>query len=462
MSKFSLSPRGKSMLDALSTHVQDRLDSRLKKFEGRTDTQAKTEIKKALEKYVLQTLLIKGANSAAGVAIATHIAKAIHPDPPVRAVSNLLVDFDSLPDREVVGSHVLPNSDSLADTSGNGAVNASAYELYLLLEIRFEGKKLGEWLAECDQDALAAFASGAGADDDSDVYSILLEPKNQRVATDARLKQVYWLVSDDPLDDNAYHLLAPLYASSLAHRVYAKVNPNVWFYGDHNKAARKALRERAPFEDGYTSYPNLAVQKLGGTKPQNISQLNSERGGQNYLLASLPPHWQSKTVYPPMGGAMRAFERRQQVRLTLDELKRFLEADPANNMHTRDFRDDLTTVLVDELMLFTLEMHTLPPGWTSDERCRLSLDEQFWLDPGRADQDVEFAMARSQSAWHEDVCARAASWLNRALGRDNDLMFGDAEHRHWQGEFDGVLKSFRRQLDDMQDALREDDEGEAA
>lgn len=35
-------------------------------------------------------------------------------------------------------------------------------------------------------------------------------------------------------------------------------------------------------------YPNLAVQKFGGTKPQNISQLNSERGWQQ-LSAGLSP-----------------------------------------------------------------------------------------------------------------------------------------------------------------------------
>ncbi len=460
----TLTTRGESMLQQMNAHVQRRLDNKLAKFEGRTDAQAKSEIKRAHEKYVLKSILVKGASSAPGVAIATHIAKATHPDPQVKQVANLLIDFGSLPSRVEVGSHVLPDDESLADATGNGAVNSAAYELYLLLGTRFEGRKFSEWLSGMDQDALSAFARGMGTDDDSDVYSVLLNRKNLKVSTDARLKQVYWLVGDDPADNTGFRLLAPLYATSLTHRFYAQVSPNIWFYGDRNKAARKALRERTAFDGGYTSYPNLAVQKLGGTKPQNISQLNSERGGQNYLLASLPPSWQSRSVYPPMTESFRSFQGRPEVRRILNDLKRFLESDPAKNMHTRDLRDDLTAMLADELMIFTVEIHSLKPGWTMDERCRLAPDEQFWLDPGRAELDDEFAAARRQSSWSESISIRAANWLNGRLNYKSALNFGDVEHAHWKGEFDSVLESFRRQLDDMQDALRndDDDEGDAA
>ncbi|WP_299260195.1 type I-F CRISPR-associated protein Csy1 [uncultured Kushneria sp.] len=450
------------MLQEMHAHVQKRLEKRIAKFEGRTDTQAKAEIKKAHEKYSLDSILKKGASCASGVAIATHIAKATHPDLQVKLVNNLNVEFGELPRRSEVGSHLLSAKESLADATGNGAVNSAAYELYLLLEAKFEAKKFSEWLGKNDQDALSAFATGTKTDDVSDVYSTLLDAKSPKPATDSRLKQLYWLVGDDPCDDASYRLLAPLYATALAHRVYAHVSLNTWFYGDQNKAARKALKDKTPFEGGYTSYPNLAIQKFGGTKPQNISQLNSERGGQNYLLASLPPNWRSRDVYPPMRDAFQTFGRRQDVRRTLADLKRFLESDPSANRHTRDLRDDLTAMLVDELMLFTFDIHSVSSGWTTDEHCQLAADEQYWLDPGRAEQDADFAEARHQSEWHETVSARAAQWLNRELNRDSALNVGDVEHEHWKGRFDAVLKSFRRQLDDLQDALRDDDEDEGA
>lgn len=460
-----LTPRSEAILQEMHGHIRRRLEKRLDKFGKRTDSQAKTEIKKAHEKYCLSSILKKGAACASGVSIATHVAKATHPDLQVKQVPNPNIKFRALPDRSEVGSHVLPDDESLADATGNGAVNSAAYELYLLLDIRFQGKKLGEWLHGQDQDALSAFAEGSGTEDAVDVYSVLLNEKNSKPSADARLKQLYWLTGSEPTDNASYHLLAPLYATALTHRFYAQVSPNTWFFGDHNKAARKALREQTAFESGYTNYPNLAVQKLGGTKPQNISQLNSERGGQNYLLASLPPSWESSEIYAPMRDVFRMFKGRPDVRRIVGELKHFLETDPVRNMHTRDLRDDLTTMLVDELMLFTFKIHSMAPGWTIDERCQLSLEEQYWLDPGRAREDVEFAEARRQSDWHEAVSARAANWLNRELNHKSPLSFGDAEHGHWKRRFESILTAFRRQLDDLQDALRDEDddpEGEAA
>lgn len=453
-----LTARSALMLNKMQAHVHHRLSKELEKWKGRSDSQAKQGISKATEKYVLANILRKGAACASRISVATHIAKATHPDLKARNVSNLNVRFEHLPLRSEVGSHLLYDTQSLADTTGDGAVNSAAYELYLLLETKVENKSLGAWLKEEDGDALFAFAKGLGVNDISDAYTVLLEDKVSKPSTDTRLKQLYWLVGENPSKNSNYHLLAPLYATSLTHRVYEKVNLNHWFYGEHNKAARKALREGKAFENGYISYPGLAVQKLGGTKPQNISHLNSVRVGQNFLLASLPPNWQSRDIYPPMRDAFRSFTRRTSVWKTVHELKDFLETDPAKNVHTRDLRDDFTAILVDELMLFTFDMHSLAPGWTAGDKCELVAEEQYWLDPGRAHQDGEFDQARRLSPWHETVSNRAAGWLNRELNYKSALKVGDPEYDHLQKQIEVVLKNFRRQLDDLQDALRDDDE----
>ena len=458
MENSVLTSRGLAMLNKMHEHVHQRLNKELDKWDGRSDSQAKQSISKAKDKYVLASILEKGSKCASRISVATHVAKATHPDLKVRFVSNPNVRFGELPYRSEVGSHLLPDTESLADTTGDGAVNSAAYELYLLLDSKFEDKTFGEWLKQENDDALTAFAKGLGTKDNSDIYTALLEKKTPTPATDPRLKQIYWLVGDDPRKNADYHLLTPLYATSLTHRVYLKVSPNTWFYGDNNKAARKARRGGMIFEGGYISYPDLAVQKLGGTKPQNISQLNSARVGQSYLLASLPPNWQSRDIYPPMRDAFRAFKRRPAVRNTVYELKHFLETDPAKNMHTRNLRDDLITMLVDELMLFTFDMHSLAPGWTADDKCELVAEEQYWLDPGRAYQDVEFDHARLRSPWHKVISDRAAGWLNRELNYKSALNVGDPEHDYWQKRIEAVLKNFCLQLNDLQDALRDDDE----
>lgn len=462
-----LNYRGEKILRIMEDHVNQRLQKELKKWETRTDTEAKQNIRKSVDKYALERILRKGAATTSSIAVATHIAKPVHPDLKVKKSTNINVDLRNMPNRHEIGSHLLAFKYGMADTTGDGKYNAAAYELYLLLDLEIDGESLSTWLSNQDQDAIDAIGVAAQNQDEaanlSRTLNALMEGKTTGPATDTRAKQLYWLVGDDPKDDENYRLIAPLYATALTQNIYTQVNLNTWFFGDENKAARKALRERTRYDEGYKSYPNLAVQKFGGTKPQNISQLNSERRGENYLLASLPPNWQSREIYAPMQDAFRSFKRRPTVWQNLVELKRFLQTDPARNMQTRDYRDDLTVMLVDELMLFTFDMHSLAPGWSADEKCRLPPGEQYWLDPGRAHLDAEFDEARRLSNWHEEVSGRAADWLNHELNRKSPINLGDVEHRHWQSRFDGVMTRFRRQLDDLQDALRDEhDEGELA
>ncbi len=404
-----------------------------------------------------QTWLADAARRVSQLQVVTHSLKAIHPD---AKGTNCYVEPGQLAQSGLVGSNCLP-----ADFQGDVVGNAAALDVYKFLKLEWQGRSLLELAIAFDETLIDSLSQDRDeAENWVRAFASITEPKGAP-SSHARGKQLYWLVGDDPSDNGNFYLLAPLYATALTQRFYDQVSLNTWYFGDQNKAARKALRDQTPFEGGYISYPNLATQKLGGTKPQNISQLNSERGGQNYLLASLPPQWSSRAVYAPMRDTFRAFKGRSNVRRIVGELKRFLETDPAKNMHTRDLRDDLTAMLVDELMLFTFDVHSLPPGWTTHEKCQLALEEQYWLDPGRANKDSEFAEARRQSDWHAAVSSRAANWLNRELNYKSPLNFGDAEHHHWKRRFEGIVTEFHRQLDDLQEALRDEDdeyEGDAA
>tara|TARA_B100000700_G_scaffold309361_1_gene388337 strand:- start:10896 stop:12308 length:1413 start_codon:yes stop_codon:yes gene_type:complete len=430
---------------------------------------------KLQQQFDPQTWLADAARRVGQLQVVTHSLKAIHPE---AKGTNLYVEPGQLHTREAVGSHCLPT-----DFEGDVVGNAAALDVYKFLKLRWEGRSLLERALEND-DLLIDALSEDRAEAQAWVHAFagIVEPKGTP-SSHARGKQIYWLVGDDPTDNASYHLLAPLYATALTHRFYAQVSPNTWFFGDHNKAARKALRERTAFEDGYTSYPNLAVQKLGGTKPQNISQLNSERGGQNYLLASLPPDWVSRDVTPPLRteSVLPRFGRRQPVRQLMNDLTNWMKQNrkedeqrhkqgkkPRKTMQDRDLHDDLTASLADELLMFTFELHRLPSGWSADDDCRLVVSEQYWLDPGRAESDPDFDTARRQSDWHEDVAQRVASWLKHNLDRRMKVTLGDSEHDHWEKQIDVVMKSFRRQMDDLKDALcdevddSDDPEGEAA
>jgi CRISPR-associated protein Csy1 len=183
-------------------------------------------------------------------------------------------------------------------------------------------------------------------------------------------------------------------------------------------------------------YPNLAIQKLGGTKPQNISQLNSERRGDNCLLASLPPVWQSLTVKPLFGvdSMFKVFGWRRQVRTLAADLRHFLEADPDPNLETRTRRDEVVANLLDELMQFSAEVHTLDPGWSADVQCDLSPAHIAWLDPQGTDVAIADVIDR--------IAGDFANWLNAQL-RD-PLPTGDAEYLHWRKQARELFKHEER------------------
>lgn len=431
--------RSRAIRSRLDEHVSRRLARALKKWEGKTDSLARQEMKKAHEKYRLDEILRKGRVCSSHIAVVTHLAKATHPDLKVKRVSNPNVRFRALPDRKEIGSHLLPDGHSLADTTGDGAHNAAAYELLLLLDLGFEGNTIAGWLLEEDTDALRAFAGEDATHEEALMIAkeltALLREKTTHPSTDHRAKQLYWLVGNDPTENAAYHLLAPLYATSLAHVVYGVIQDR---FDEANKAARQARRDRRAHDGVFRDYPDLAVQKLGGTKPQNISQLNSERRGSNYLLSSAPPVWKSRQLRSPRrlpSILERIYGARQEVRDTVLAMRRFLESDPPANAETRNRVDAYLDTLIDELVQLAGEYQRgFPAGWSRDSDVELIEAERLWLDPLRAEipEEADFRAQWLWQDWPTEIGRRFGNWLNAQL--DGRLPMGDAELRKWKKE----------------------------
>jgi CRISPR-associated protein Csy1 len=252
-----------------------------------------------------------------------------------------------------------------------------------------------------------------------------------------------------PHPDDGYHLLAPLFPTSLVHRVYHTLREHKFSEGV--KEARKARGDKKLFAHGYYEYPDLAVQGFGGSKPQNVSQLNSERHGENWLLPSLPPVWQSESVKPLFGISTifdRAYGNRREVRHLITTLATFLKSvRDYNNARIRKTRADLVDRLVDELLQFGYERAELPSGWSSDDACQLPQAEALWLDPGRAIDDEVFATLYQQGEWKDEVANRFARWLNARLREKGDLHMGDPEHAEWAGVLNEALRVMKEELD---------------
>lgn len=446
--------RSQRIRQAMQAHVASRLARALAKWDGKNDALARQGIVVAHEKYQLATILEKGSK-ANGMAIATHIAKGIHPDLKIKQVTNLSVRFHELSTLDEVGSHVLNSQESLADATGDGAYNAAAYELYLLLDCKVESTTLGALLQSGDTDAVGALGhKSAEAEKLAEKLVFLLESKCVKPAVQTLSKQIYWFSGTNPANDNDYCLLAPLYPASLVHQAYLQIHPAR--YGLANLAARKAKRDGKTHEHAYEEYRDWALQKMGGTKPQNVSQLNSERGGTNYLLSSLPPPaWKPSPRYLPVhcnSAFDRAFGARPAVRRTVKACLAFLLTNPEPNRHTRQKVDDLLDSLVDELVIYAGELQSQVAGWSLDDRYGdLALPEKLWLDPRRAEMpdQAEFAEQWLLMDWPAEIGKRFAKWLNAEL--QGKLPVGDAEARQWRKVLLGEGSSWAQSLRTLRD-----------
>ena len=445
-------------------HVAARLRAALARLEGKEDAATRKRKEDAQEKYQLTSILEKGGRAAPAIVVASHTAKGVHPDLKVKEVTNLAVDFSALPSLQEIGSHVLATGSSLMDTTGDGAYNAAGYELYLLLDCPFEGQTLGALLVSHDADVMFAFSQSTDGERNKSLpWLRLLDQKCPKPAVHGRSKQIYWLAEgDDPSEDKAYELLAPLYPASLAHEMYKQIHQHR--FGEMNKAARQARKDKKTYDGVFHDYPYLAVRKMGGTKPQNISHLNSERLGTNYLLASLPPAWRSSEIRLPVHASSvfdKLFIARPEVRRAVRELRAFLATDPEPNLQTRERRESLIDVLVDEMVSLAGEIQqALAAGWSRDaERFgKLAREEQLWLDPLRAELREEAAFAREWlwMDWPAEVGKRFANWLNSQLF--GQLPVGDVEARKWKKELLTDEDGFGQQLRELRKRIagRED------
>ncbi|CAN7152891.1 type I-F CRISPR-associated protein Csy1 [Pseudorhodoferax sp. LjRoot39] len=428
--------RSAALRSAIERFLQERLDTKLKPLPP--DDPKRQAL---LAQFEFKTWIDDAARRASQIQAVTHALKATHPD--ARGTS-LYKPPAELVQHALVGSHCLPD-----DFAGDVVGNAAALDVYKFLRIAHEGQTLLDRMRAGDADVLAALSDdGAQAQAWIDAFVGIAQPRG-KAASHTQAKQLYWLVGEDPRMDANYHLLAPLYASSLAHAVFGAINEDR--FGEPAKAARQARRDGTFSDTPVHEYPHLAVQKLGGTKPQNISQLNSERGGSNYLLASMPPLWEASELQMPLRieNAIHAFGRQREVRRLVRELAAFLKADPGKTFETRNDRDHWTDQLIDELLHYgNLVQQSFEPGWTAADDCRLLEHQQLWLDPGRGLKDEEFAKQWRSMQWVQGVYDDFAKWLNERLSKATGLPMGGAEDRHWAREF-GNEQEFRWQIDQM-------------
>ncbi len=388
----------------IATFIAERLQAKLDKIKIEDPTGAEQEAQ-LRSQHDAATWLDDAARRSSQLQVVTHALKGTHPD---AKGSSLRCDPAALPATAEVGSHCLGDAAPL-DVVGN----AAALDVFKLLKqplpgevhslLALSGAADSDWLAALSADPAKAAAWAAAFAG--------LEQARGAPATHTLAKQVYWQIGLDAHAADGFHLLAPLYPTALVHRVHEVLQAHR--FGEPAKLAR-AARKAGEWHDQPThDYPQLAFQQLGGTKPQNISQLNSERRGANPLLASLPPQWDREHQRPPLGidTLFELLTYRPGVRDELKALRRFLESDPDQVIGTRERRNAAVERLLDALIELTAWARDFEPGWSLDATCRLPSSQRLWLDPDGFDNPTGLTPATATEA----VADQFGVWLNQQL-----------------------------------------------
>ena len=417
----------------LDTAIQNFLDERKKKWlkpkiTGNTTDEEKEAFEaEATEKFSLEICLPFEATRAKQIGITSHPAKYTHPD-----IKKDEISFITNPPRKAADGFVRTgNVDDIKLDAFGGAAGLAAYA-FLTIVLK-DGKTVLQHLEEETEEIKNQLDIPENSF--AEMRSMFLKVRqsnNGSTITDGRLKQIFFPVKDH------YHLLSILTPSGLMYKLKERIND--MHFSDEAKEAREARKANQPHEKGFPEVYGLSVIGYGGTKPQNISVLNSQNGGKAYLLSSMPPELSKWSIQPPR---VNFFSDSLWPKAFKGEFLKFHDQliSEVNNSHVRKRRDwimrDIFYQVADRLWM----IRYLDGGWSDSDYYRdLPEFQKIWLDQQYKED------RKKDLQWFESVRIGLALWFRHTysiLLGNKAMALGDDHLGH--------IKTI---IDDCEEALR--------
>lgn len=267
--------------------------------------------------------------------------------------------------------------------------------------------------------------------------SNLIEEK--QINTGLLTKQCYF-----PLNKNKYqnyHLLIPLFSSSMCQKIYSEVRETRF-----NEPNNIAIGKDPLYRDGvFIDFPSLAIQHFGGDYPRNISMLNANRSGQNYLFNTQPPVWQTQLTPPVHYGSM--FDVPELSYACTDDiasLQKMLinSLDVYKRPEVMKGLENWCKSVANEVLTYVSQIQHIESGWSKGSRLsKQAISHCYLLDLYRDDE--AFLSGRKNSDWQKTVSGHFARWLNQKLAGKDKQFTPQAEHRKiWQRIFADKLRDY--------------------
>lgn len=386
------------------------------------------------EKFSLAVWLPDAARRAGQLFMASHPSKFSHPS---AKTSSIIANNSGRND----GYLRTGNAEYALDVFGN----AAAMDVYKFLSLKLTDGQTVLAHLEAETDAIkTAFTIPTANFDDLKKGFLAVKTSDDNVVTDGLVKQVYFPVSSsaEPTSNEpqAYHLLSTLTPSGLLARIKRQID-GIRF-SEATKEAKETRKKNELHATGYDDVFGLTVTAYGGTKPQNISAINSQNGGVAYLLPCIPPKLVKRDIQLPTQDFFKSSLRLWQFKDDFLRLHRLMKSTKPKTEVSPKITEVLN-VIIGQVLAGALEIRaSTEAGWSEREHYQeLPLRQRIWLDDfhskdrtgvGKREGNHEF-LREDDDMWLDAIITDCARWMiqaYKAVLKTDAILLSDDELTH--------------------------------
>lgn len=363
--------------------------------------------------------LPSAAKRAGQISISTHPCTYSHPSARKNKngyVSSIIASTPRSEDGYLRSGNVVVESDALG--------NAAALDVYKFLRLQMQDGETLLWHIQRDSPVAKALLSIQSED-----YQILKDgflammTMSGDIVTSSKIKQVFFPV------ESGYHLLSLLSNSGMIYELRGRIDR--LRFSEELKALREAKYNNEYSEQGFKEMRDITTIGYGGTKPQNISVLNSQNGGKARLLLSVPPVLTKREVQFPTKDFFRSAIRYYDIQDGLRALHNIFHTDsdsiiPRRNLETG--RDHRIEDILDAIILRMAVLRRISSEQFYEGSSQLPMYQKIWLC------DAYVQRRQLEEAWLDELCEEIIRWMMQAYKKiiSGSYTLGPAEREFFK------------------------------
>lgn len=380
--------------------------------------------------------ITQAASKAKAVSFSTHSAKFLNSS--AKSTGGLVTNFD-----ESKPSHLITENIKIKSIDAIGG--AGVVSIAKLMMLTVDGDSLINQVKNGHVDALKAFTK------DESLLKMWFKGfekalTSDEIKSDNLGKQVFLPVGNTGCDSKDYHILCPLFPSTLAHELHRAVSSSR--FDEESVLIRGARRNNQFHEKLDTFFPFTAVQMFGGSQPQNVSLLNQERLGKCYLLDCSPPQVDNNQAPPCDVHSIFSGDFESKASFLVRDFRIFLTGlTEKDRVFKTRYKRDYAFIerIIDTLFNYVASVQdsTKYAGWSNDTECETKREHALWLDV--YSPVPVFQNERESGAWIDVVADDFTFWLLSKLESEKHYTLGKLEERYIKKIFLNEIKAFEAQ-----------------